>query len=530
MDKREERPDGQREATDVVRIFDTTLRDGEQSPGATMNVEEKLAIARQLEELGVDVIEAGFAASSDGDFAAVQAVAAAVSAPVVLSLARTKEADIVRAARAVEKAKHPGIHVFIATSDIHLKHKLMMSREQVLEAAGWAVDLAKKHVGHVEFSAEDASRSDPEYLAQVFAEAIRMGATVCNVPDTTGYAIPEQLQELFAFLKKNVPGGDRVTWSTHNHNDLGMAVANSLAAVRGGARQVECTINGIGERAGNTSMEEVVMALDTRRDYFGLGTGIRTEQIYRASRLLTQVTGIAVPINKPVVGENAFAHEAGIHQDGVLKHKLNYEIMKPEKIGRPSNSLVLGKHSGRAAFVDRLKTLGLFQPELDVNKAFAAFKALADRKKNVYDEDLVAIVAEESTRVPNSYELLSLEASSTTNGTPQARLKVRIGDREAEATASGAGVVDATYAALAQVVERFGSRVPQLERYAVKAITGGTDAQGEVSCLLRDGDTVAIGQGAHTDIIMASALAYLAAVNKLEYLRTYRPVDSEHGP
>ena len=515
---------------EVVRIFDTTLRDGEQSPGATMNVEEKLAIARQLEELGVDVIEAGFAASSDGDFAAVQAVAAAVQSPVVLSLARTKEADIVRAARAVEKAKNPGLHVFIATSDIHLKHKLMMSREQVLEAAGWAVDLAKKHVAHVEFSAEDASRSDPEYLARVFGEAIRMGATVCNAPDTTGYAIPEQLQELFEYLRKNVPGGDQVTWSTHCHNDLGMAVANSLAAVRGGARQVECTINGIGERAGNTSMEEVVMAIDTRRDYFGLGTNIRTEQIYRASRLLTQVTGIAVPINKPIVGENAFAHEAGIHQDGVLKHKLNYEIMLPAKIGRPSNSLVLGKHSGRAAFVDRLKSLGLFQPELDVNKAFTAFKTLADRKKNVYDEDLVAIVAEESTRVPRSYELLELEASSSSSGTPQARLKVRIGEREAEASATGDGVVDATYNALAQIVQQFGGRVPQLDRYAVKAITGGTDAQGEVSCLLRDGEQVAIGQGAHTDIIMASALAYLAALNKLEYLRTYRPIDSEHGP
>ncbi|MFM7143012.1 MAG: 2-isopropylmalate synthase, partial [Alphaproteobacteria bacterium] len=369
-------------------------------PGATMNVEEKLAIARQLDELGVDVVEAGFAASSDGDFAAVQAVAQAVTGPVVLSLARTKEADILRAVRAVEKAARPGIHVFIATSDIHLQHKLMMSRQQVLEAAAWAVELARKHVGHVELSAEDASRSDRDYLGQVFAEAIRAGATVCNVPDTTGYAIPEQLQALFAWLRANVPGGDRVTWSTHNHNDLGMAVANSLAAVRGGARQVECTINGIGERAGNTSMEEVVMALDTRPDYFGLRTNVRTEQIYRASRLLTQVTGITVPINKPIVGENAFAHEAGIHQDGVLKYKLTYEIMRPEKIGRPSNTLVLGKHSGRAAFVDRLKTLGLFGPGLDVNAAFTAFKALADRKKNVYDEDLVALVTEEATRVP----------------------------------------------------------------------------------------------------------------------------------
>ncbi len=272
------------------------------------------------------------------------------------------------------------------------------------------------------------------------------------------------------------------------------------------------------------------MAIDTRRDYFGLKTGIRTEQIYRASRLLTQVTGIAVPINKPIVGENAFAHEAGIHQDGVLKHKLNYEIMLPEKIGRPSNSLVLGKHSGRAAFVDRLKSLGLFQPELDVNKAFTAFKTLADKKKNVYDEDLIAIVAEESTRLPTHYELVELTASSSSDGPPHAKVRVRVGDRENEQTGSGDGIVDATYDALAKIVESFGGRVPQLERYAVKAITGGTDAQGEVTCLLRDGEQPVIGQGAHTDIIMASALAYLAALNKLEYLRTYRPVDSEHGP
>ena len=515
---------------DLVRIFDTTLRDGEQSPGATMNVEEKLAIARQLDELGVDVIEAGFAASSEGDFAAVQAVAEAVSGPVVLSLARTKEADILRAVRAVEKAARPGIHVFIATSDIHLQHKLMMSRQQVVEAAGWAVELARKHVGHVEFSAEDASRSDRGYLGEVFAEAIRAGATVCNVPDTTGYAIPEQLQALFAWLRANVPGGDRIVWSTHNHNDLGMAVANSLAAVRGGARQVECTINGIGERAGNTSMEEVVMALDTREDYFGLRTNVRTEQIYRASRLLTQVTGITVPINKPIVGENAFAHEAGIHQDGVLKYKLTYEIMRPEKIGRPSNTLVLGKHSGRAAFVDRLKSLGLFGPGLDVNAAFIAFKALADRKKNVYDEDLVALVTEEATRVPRRYELLALDASSSSTRQPTAKVRVRIGEAEAEAEAGGDGIVDATYNALAAVVARFGGRVPQLDRYAVKAITGGTDAQGEVSCLLRDGDVLAGGQGSHTDILMASALAWLSALNKLEYLRAHRPVEAETGP
>ncbi len=517
------------QAGDVVRIFDTTLRDGEQSPGATMNGEEKLAIARQLEELGVDVIEAGFAASSEGDDEAVRAVAAALREPVVLSLARTKEADILRAVRAVERARRPGIHVFIATSDIHLRHKLGMSREEVLEATAWAVELARRYVDHVEFSAEDASRSDPEYLVRVFGEAVRAGATVCNVPDTTGYAVPEQTRALFAYLREKVEGGDRVTWSAHCHNDLGMAVANSLAAVRGGARQVECTINGIGERAGNTSLEEVVMALVTRSDFFGLRTGVRTEQLYRASRLLSRVTGIAIPINKPVVGENAFAHEAGIHQDGVLKHTLNYEIMRPEAVGRASNTLVLGKHSGRHAFVERLKQLGLYHPELDMNAAFAAFKALADRKKSVYDEDLVALVAAEATRAPQRFELVSLEASSSSRAAPRALVRLRIGEGEEEASASGDGVVDAIYNALGGLVERAGGRRPRLERYVVKAITGGTDAQGEVACLLRNGDRVALGQGSHTDILLASAEAYVAALNKLEYLGARRPVGGEDG-
>ena len=518
------------EQEDVVQIFDTTLRDGEQSPGATMNVEEKLAVARQLEELGVDVIEAGFAASSDGDFESIRAVAAAVSRPVVLSLSRTKEADILRAIAAVEKADRPGLHVFIATSDIHLRHKLMMSRQEVIDAAGWAVSLARKHLDHVEFSAEDASRTELDYLVEVFAEAIRSGATVLNVPDTTGYAIPEQTQKQFEFLRENVEGGETVRWSTHCHNDLGMAVANSLAAVRGGARQIECTLNGIGERAGNTSLEEVVMAIETRRDYFGLRTNVKTEQIYRASRLLTQVTGITVPINKPIVGENAFAHEAGIHQDGVLKNALTYEIMEPSTIGRPSNSLVLGKHSGRHAFADRLKNLGLWYPELDMNKAFTAFKSLADRKKNVYDEDLVAIVAEESTRVPRQFELLALSAAVSSDGTPNARVRVRVGESDIDADSEGDGIVDATYNALALVVEKTGGSRPNLERYVVKAITGGTDAQGDVSCLLRDGETSAIGQSSHTDIIMASAQAYVAALNKLQYLKAHRPAEDRHGP
>jgi len=335
-----------------------------------MNVEEKLLIARQLEKLRVDVIEAGFAASSQGDFDSVARVAEAVSTPVVLSLARTREPDIQRALKAVEKARHPGIHIFIATSDIHLKRKLMMSRQEVVDAASWAVAFAKKHVDHIEFSAEDASRSDRDYLVQVFAEVIKAGATVLNVPDTTGYAVPEEFGALFRYLIATTPGGDRVTWSAHCHNDLGMAVANSLTAARNGARQIECTINGIGERAGNASMEEIVMAIHTRHDFFDLRTHVVTEQIYPASRLLAQVTGLTVPANKPIVGDNAFAHEAGIHQDGVLKDVLNYEIMRPASVGISSNKLVLGKHSGRHAFAERLKELGVDLHEVDMNKAF----------------------------------------------------------------------------------------------------------------------------------------------------------------
>src|SRR6266436_1322226 len=411
---------GVKETTmDRVQIFDTTLRDGEQSPGATMNVEEKLAIARQLEHLGVDVIEAGFAASSEGDFESVRRVAAAVAKPIVLSLARTREQDVDRAIKAVEKAKRPGIHIFIATSDIHLKHKLMMSRQEVVDAAAWAIGFAKKRLEYVEFSAEDASRSDRDYLVEVFGEVIKAGAVTINVPDTTGYALPEQTAELFRFLIANTAGGDGVCWSAHCHNDLGMALANALAAVAAGARQVECTVNGLGERAGNSSMEEVVMALKTRADFFKLETGVVTEQIYPASRLVSQITGIAIPINKPIVGENAFAHEAGIHQDGVLKNKITYEIMRPETVGIGANRLVLGKHSGRHAFVDRLRALGIAAPDMDMNKAFERFKALADKKKSVYDEDLMAIVAEESVRVPDRYELTHLQVTSSSDAVPE---------------------------------------------------------------------------------------------------------------
>jgi 2-isopropylmalate synthase len=509
-----------------VQVFDTTLRDGEQSPGASMNVEEKVAIARQLERLAVDVIEAGFAASSEGDYESVRRVAETVTRPIVLSLSRTKEGDLERAVRAVEKAKRPGIHVFIATSDIHLKHKLMMSQQEVLDAAAWAIGYARKHLDYVEFSAEDASRSERDYLVQVFTEAIKAGAVTLNVPDTTGYAMPEQTGELFRYLISSTPGGERVRWSTHCHNDLGMAVANSLAAVKAGARQVECTVNGLGERAGNASMEEVVMALKTRKDFFGLDTGIVTEQIYPASRLVSQITGIPIPINKPIVGDNAFAHEAGIHQDGVLKNTINYEIMRPESVGLATNRLVLGKHSGRHAFVDRLRALGIAAPEIDMNKAFARFKALADKKKNVYDEDLMAIVAEETVRVPDRYALAYLNVTSSSEAVPQATVRLRVDGKERTEHATGDGMVDACYKAIAKAT----GTTCKLERYAVKAITGGTDAQGEVSCLVRDQEMTSMGQGAHTDVVMASALAFLNALNKIEYRKRHAERVRVGGP
>ena len=514
---------------DRVRIFDTTLRDGEQSPGATMNIEEKLVIARQLERLGVDVIEAGFAASSEGDFEAVQRVAAAVGKPVVLSLARTREQDVDRAIRAVERAQRPGIHIFIATSDIHLKHKLMMSRRDVVDAAVWAVTRARKQLDYIEFSAEDASRSDPDYLVEVFTAVIEAGARVINVPDTTGYIMPEEYGALFRMLRERVPGADRVVWSAHCHNDLGLATANSLAAVENGARQVECTVNGIGERAGNTAMEEVVMAVKTRRERFGVDTGIVTEEIYATSRLVSQITGLAVQVNKAIVGENAFAHEAGIHQDGVLKYRQNYEIMNPESIGLASNRLVLGKHSGRHALVARIRELGLDTTDVDMNRLFDAFKALADAKKTVYDEDLIALVAQESVRganVRDRYELVYLNVTSSSADDPFATVRLRIDGREVNGSGTGDGMVDACYKVISELTDQH----PRLDRYAVKAITGGTDAQGEVSCLVSANGVTVTGQGSHTDIIQASALAYLNALNKLETRRACRQADAEVGP
>src|SRR5438093_1786063 len=458
----------------IVRIFDTTLRDGEQSPGASMTCEQKVIIARQLEKLGVDVIEAGFAASSEGDFDSVVRVCKEVTQPRVLSLARSQEGDITKALKAVEHAKNPGIHVFIATSDIHLKHKLRMSREQVLAAAVKTMSYAKEHIDYIEFSAEDASRSDTDFLIQIFREVIRAGANTINVPDTTGYAIPSEFGALMSNLIERTASADQITWSAHCHNDLGLAVANSLAAVHNGARQIECTINDIGERAGNTSLEEVVMALRTRKNYLDLDTNITTEQLYPTSRLVSQVTGIPIPINKPIVGDNAFAHEAGIHQDGVLKHKQTYEIMTPESIGIPGNRLVMGKHSGRHAFDERLKHLGSNLTKDDMNRAFLRFKELADKNKNVYDEDIEAIVAEEILRVPDrpdKFELLYLNVNSSSDGVPAATIKMRVDGEQRMHYASGDGIVDACY----KVITKITGSQSQLVRYSVNAITGGTD-------------------------------------------------------
>jgi len=497
---------------DYVRIFDTTLRDGEQAPGCTMNVEEKLAIARQLERLNVDIIEAGFAASSPGDFESVRRIAETLTGPTVLSLSRTREEDVDQALRAVDKAAHPGIHIFIATSDIHLKYKLLMTREDVLNASTWAVTRARQHLDYIEFSCEDASRTDWDFMAKICTEVIRAGARIINLPDTTGHSIPEEHGQMFAYMREHVEGADKVIWSAHCHNDLGLAVANSLAAVRNGARQIECTINGIGERAGNTSMEEVVMALKTRKDLMGMRTGVNTRQIYPASRLLSQIIGQPVPPNKPIVGDNAFAHEAGIHQDGVLKNKLTYEIMKPEDIGIPSNKLVLGKHSGRHAFINRLKELGVDADTIDIQKAFAAFKELCDKKKIVYDDDILALANEESRKTGDFFELVDLKVTSSTKTTPHAEVTMRVEGAERTADATGDGMVDACYKAIYKLTELS----PTLERYSVKGITGGTDALGEVSCLVReDGMTVA-GQGAHSDIVTASALALVNALNRLK--------------
>ena len=502
---------------ELVKIFDTTLRDGEQSPGASMNVEEKLRVARQLEKLGVDIIEAGFAYSSPGDFESIRRIANEVEGPAICSLARAKEEDVNCAWEALKGAPHPRIHTFISTSDIHLKYQFRLTRKEALKMAVEMVGLAKSYVSDVEFSPMDASRTELSYLYEVIEAVIDAGAATVNIPDTVGYALPNQFGELIKGIKKNVPNINKAVISVHCHNDLGLAVANSLSAVINGARQVECTINGIGERAGNCSLEEIVMILKTRHDALSLDTSIVTEQIYPASRLVSTITGMMVQPNKAIVGDNAFAHEAGIHQDGLLKEKTTYEIMRPESVGISRSKLVLGKHSGRHAFRERLLEFGYKLGDEDLNRAFEAFKRLADKKKEVFDEDVEAIVQDEVLRIelPERIRLVKLQVSSGTDTPPKAQITMEVGGKVLKGEGGGDGPIDAVYKTIAQMT---GTK-SKLLRYSVNAITGGTDAQGEVTVRLSEDDHMVLGQGAHTDIIVASARAYINALNRLEYKR-----------
>ena len=499
--------------TDKLIIFDTTLRDGEQSPGAAMTREMKIRIARQLEKLGVDVIEAGFAAASPGDFEAVKAVAETVKNSTVCSLARAGENDVRRAGEAIRPAKSGRIHTFIATSSIHMQHKLRMTEDQVVERAVSAVKWALEYTGDVEFSAEDAVRSEMDFLVRVFDAVIQAGAKTLNVPDTVGYSIPAAWGERIRQLIERVPNSDKVVWSTHCHNDLGLAVANSLSAVMNGARQVECTINGLGERAGNASLEEVVMAIKTRRDIFNLDTRIDTTQIVPTSKLVSSITGYPVQPNKAIVGANAFAHESGIHQDGVLKHRETYEIMRAEDVGWNANRLTLGKLSGRNALRQRFAALNIeFDSEEAFNAVFQRFKELADRKHEIFDEDLQALVSDEAVaQVSEHYRLAYMRAHSETGILPVAKVVISIDGVQHEAEAQGGGPVDATF----QAIEKIVHSGTELQLYSVNNITSGTDAQGEVTVRLARGGRIVNGQGADTDIVVASAKAYLNALNKL---------------
>ena len=494
-------------------IFDTTLRDGEQSPGAAMTKEEKIRIARQLEKLGVNVIEAGFAAASPGDFDAIHAIAEIIKESTVCSLARANEKDIRRAGEAIKPAAKGRIHTFIATSPIHMENKLRMTPDQVLERAVQAVKWALEYTDDVEFSAEDAVRSEMDFLVKVYDAVIQAGAKTLNVPDTVGYSIPAQWGERMKELIARVPNADKVIWSTHCHNDLGMAVANSLSAVMAGARQVECTINGLGERAGNASLEEIVMAVRTRRDIFNLETSIDTSQIVPASKLVSSITGYPVQPNKAIVGANAFAHESGIHQDGVLKHRETYEIMRAEDVGWNANKLTLGKLSGRNAFRTRLTELGITLDSEDaLNAAFARFKELADKKSEIFDEDLHALVSDEVvSEASENYKLVYLHVCSETGETPHATVSIQDSGAEKRAEADGGGPVDAAFKAIESIV----SSGAELLLYSVNNITSGTDAQGEVTVRLAKGGRIVNGQGADTDIVIASAKAYLNGLNKL---------------
>ncbi|WP_028310349.1 2-isopropylmalate synthase [Derxia gummosa] len=511
---------------DKLIIFDTTLRDGEQSPGASMTKDEKLRIARQLERLKVDVIEAGFAASSNGDFEAIRAIAQTIRESTVCSLARANDRDIARALEAVAPAPRRRVHTFIATSALHMEKKLRMTPEQVLDQAVRAVRFARNSIDDVEFSPEDGYRSDPDFLCRVLEAVIDAGATTLNIPDTVGYAVPELYGNFIRMLRERVPNSDKAVWSVHCHNDLGMAVANSLAGVKvGGARQIECTINGLGERAGNTSLEEVVMSVKTRRDYFGLDVDIDTSQIVPASKLVSGITGFVVQPNKAVVGANAFAHASGIHQDGVLKARDTYEIMRAEDVGWSANKIVLGKLSGRNAFKQRVQELGIpVESDTELNAAFTRFKELADRKSEIYDEDIQALFSEDGQAEDvEHYKFIGLSQYSETGKRPNARVRFTIGGSEVASEAAGNGPVDASIRAIETEV---GSGA-EMVLYSVNAISGGTEAQGEVTVRLSKAGRIVNGVGTDPDIVAASAKAYLSALNKLHDKTKLNPQTAE---
>ncbi len=500
-----------------IEIFDTTLRDGEQTPGISLNVKEKLEIARQLEKLSVDVIEAGFPIASNGDFNAVKAIAENVKGPVITGLARANFKDIDRAAEALKAAERPRIHTFIASSPIHMKYKLKMTEEQVLEAAVAAVKRAKSFVEDVEFSAEDASRSDVEFLCRLFSAAIKAGATVINIPDTVGYTTPGEFGQLIKTIIEKVPEIDKVKVSVHCHDDLGMAVANSLEAVIYGATQVECAVNGLGERAGNAALEEIVMALDTRKDFYQVEHGINTKQIYRISKMVSTITGIFIQPNKAIVGANAFAHESGIHQHGVLTEKSTYEIMTPQSIGLTTNTLVLGKHSGRHAFAERLKEMGYELSQDELNKAFERFKDLADRKKEISDLDIEAIVEDQVMKLPQHIELECFQVSTGNKAIATATVRVNVNGKVIEEASTGDGPIDAIYKA----IERACNMNCKLVDYSIRSVTEGKDALGEVTVRVEKDGRTFLGRGLSIDIIEASAMAYTNAMNKTMWNNGY---------
>ena len=499
-----------------IIIFDTTLRDGEQSPGASLDMKAKIEIAKQLARLGVDVIEAGFPIASKGDFNAVHEVASIITGPSICGLARAKKEDIDVCRDAIKPAKRSRIHVFLATSKIHMKYKLKKAEEEILKQAAHFVKYARNFCGDIEFSPEDASRSDRDFLCRVVEAVIRAGAKTVNIPDTVGYATPVEFGNLIKTIKTRVPNSNKTKISVHCHNDLGLGVSNSLAAIQNGAEQIECTINGLGERAGNASLEEIVMTLKTREDIFKCTTSIKTEELYKASRLVSKLTGIVVQPNKAIVGRNAFSHEAGIHQDGILKKRTTYEIMKPQDVGFGGTKLVLGKHSGKHAFKERLKKLGVELEEADLVKAFQRFKDLADKKKEVFDEDILTIVEDEIVSVPEIYSITGFEYKSGKNIEPHATIELKKGSSVKKQSSSGDGPVDASYKAIEKIT---GLKFKLLD-YSLKAATGGRDALGEVSVRVKSASGSEIsGRGASTDIVEASAKAYLNAINKLLFTK-----------